>query len=174
MVHRELAEEYPAEQLPIRWAHERGVAQQAAALGARLGGDGEVLVAAAWLHDIGYSPELVDTRFHPLDGARFLRRKGIDERVVRLVAHHTAAMLEAGERGLAGVLIGEFELEESPTADLLWYCDLTTGPRGQRLTVVERLAEIKARYGPEHPVTRFIMRAEPELLAVAERVEGGQ
>ena len=27
------------------------------------------LVAAAWLHDIGYAPGLVQTGFHPLDGA---------------------------------------------------------------------------------------------------------
>ncbi len=31
------------------------------------------LVAAAYLHDIGYAPELAITGFHPLDGARHLR-----------------------------------------------------------------------------------------------------
>jgi HD superfamily phosphodiesterase len=35
--------------------------------------DGELLVGAALLHDIGYAPELVGTGFHPLDGARCLR-----------------------------------------------------------------------------------------------------
>ena len=38
------------------------------------------LVAAAWLHDIGYAPELVETGFHPLDGARYLRREGLMNR----------------------------------------------------------------------------------------------
>lgn len=28
------------------------------------------LVVAAWLHDIGYAPEIGHTLFHPLDGAR--------------------------------------------------------------------------------------------------------
>jgi hypothetical protein len=30
------------------------------------------LVAAAWLHDIGYAPELAKTGFHPLDGSAAL------------------------------------------------------------------------------------------------------
>ncbi|WP_394378549.1 hypothetical protein [Saccharopolyspora spinosa] len=33
----------------------------------------DTLVAAAWLHDIGYSPEIGHTHFHPLDGARWLQ-----------------------------------------------------------------------------------------------------
>ena len=28
---------------------------------------------AAWLHDVGYAPSLVETGLHALDGARFLR-----------------------------------------------------------------------------------------------------
>lgn len=35
--------------------------------------DGETLIAAAFLHDIGYGPELAVTSFHPLDGGRFVR-----------------------------------------------------------------------------------------------------
>ncbi|MFF0177015.1 DNA methyltransferase family protein [Micromonospora profundi] len=31
---------------------------------------------AAWLHDIGYAPEIVDTGFHALDGGRWLLREG--------------------------------------------------------------------------------------------------
>jgi hypothetical protein len=30
--------------------------------------DRPVLIAAAWLHDIGYAPGLPETGFHPLDG----------------------------------------------------------------------------------------------------------
>ena len=36
----------------------------------------EELIAAAWLHDIGYGSLLRDTGFHPIDGAQYLRRKG--------------------------------------------------------------------------------------------------
>jgi hypothetical protein len=28
-------------------------------------GDGRLLCATAWLHDVGYAPELVATTFHP-------------------------------------------------------------------------------------------------------------
>lgn len=42
--------------------------------------DRDLLVAAAWLHDIGYAPELRDTGFHPLDGARHLEALGAPAR----------------------------------------------------------------------------------------------
>ncbi|MFD6223383.1 HD domain-containing protein [Nocardia asteroides] len=38
--------------------------------------DPEMLVAAAWLHDIGYGADLATTGFHPVDGAEFLRAQG--------------------------------------------------------------------------------------------------
>jgi HD-GYP domain-containing protein (c-di-GMP phosphodiesterase class II) len=52
--------------LPRRWAHVQGVAARARTLAPILGEDADLLEAAAWLHDIGYSPELVETGFHPL------------------------------------------------------------------------------------------------------------
>ncbi len=52
----------------------------------------------------------LSTGFHPLDGARYLRDvQHADGTVCRLVAHHTGAMIEADERGLADVLASEFE-----------------------------------------------------------------
>lgn len=158
--------------LPRRWRHVQAVATKAEeAVGAVPATDQEILVASAWLHDVGYSPGLVDTRFHSLDGARWLRRQQIDKRVSALVAHHSCAWLEAEERGLDRVLEAEFEREESPVSDALCYADMTTGPDGQSLEVLERLAEIRARYGPGHLVTRFITRAEPEIVAAVRRTE---
>jgi putative nucleotidyltransferase with HDIG domain len=55
------------------------------------------------LHDIGYAPSLVATGFHPVDGARFLRAQGTPEVVVSLVAHHSGAVFEAEQRGLAAL-----------------------------------------------------------------------
>ena len=75
---RDLAERYLADVLPRRWMHVRSVARRARWVAARLSLSAD-LVAAAWLHDIGYAPELVETGFHPLDGARYLRRVGVDE-----------------------------------------------------------------------------------------------
>lgn len=46
----------------------------------------DCLVAAAWLHDIGYAPSVRQTGFHPLDGAMFARSAGFGELVASLVA----------------------------------------------------------------------------------------
>jgi len=59
-------------EIPVRWAHTKRVAAQARLLTPILGTDADLLEAAAWLHDIGYSPDLAVTGFHPLDGARYL------------------------------------------------------------------------------------------------------
>ena len=151
--------------------HVRGVAGQAERVAAVVGADGDLLVAAAWLHDIGYGPELAKVGFHPLDGARFLRRQGADERLCGLVAHHSCAVIEAEMRGLVEELLAEFPHEESAVSDALAYCDLTTGPDGQRLTVEERLVEIISRYGPESLVGRFIDQARPEMIGAVRRTE---
>jgi HD superfamily phosphodiesterase len=61
--------------------------------------DRPYLIAAAWLHDIGYAPPLNRLGFHPVDGARYVREQG-QERLASLVAYHSGARLEAEERGL--------------------------------------------------------------------------
>ncbi|MEV1023530.1 HD domain-containing protein [Streptomyces sp. NPDC050264] len=168
-----LSESLLSDPLPRRWAHSLGVAKRARSLGPILGSDAELLEAAAVLHDIGYSPAIATTGFHPLDGARFLRgQEGSDERVVRLVAHHSCALLEAEERGLRAELEGEFDLERADLVDALIFCDMTTTPDGRQTTPTARLDEIVQRYGPDTIVGRFIQRAAPEIHAAAERVEG--
>src|SRR5277367_6204186 len=52
------------EGLPRRWAHVQGVAARARGLAAVLGADADLLEAAAWLHDIGYAPDLNVTGLH--------------------------------------------------------------------------------------------------------------
>ncbi len=62
-----------------RWDHVVGVAAAARAVVEVVPAeDLDLLVAAAWLHDIGYSPAIAGTGFHPLDGARHLRSLGGD------------------------------------------------------------------------------------------------
>jgi putative nucleotidyltransferase with HDIG domain len=96
--------------LPRRWAHVQGVAARARILALVLGADADLLEAAAWLHDIGYAPDLAVTGLHALDGARYLRdARHADTMLCRLVAHHSCAIIEADERGLADVLSLEFE-----------------------------------------------------------------
>jgi putative nucleotidyltransferase with HDIG domain len=167
---REMARSVLAEVLPRRWVHVQGVAGKAERLATSLALDGEVLVSAAWLHDIGYAPEVAETGFHPLDGARHLAGLGAPGRVVNLVARHSNAILEAELRGLGG-LVAVFPDEGGALRDALWYCDLTTSPDGQPVSAPDRIAEIKERYGPGHIVTRFITDGAPELLAAIERTE---
>lgn len=159
-----LAERLLAEPLPHRWSHTQGVADKAESVADIVGEDADRLVCAAWLHDIGYAPAVVDTGFHPLDGARYLRDTvGADERLCRLVAHHTYATIEAGKRGLAGELAAEFPPVEGLLADALTYCDMTTSPDGTPVEVEERLAEIVARYGHGDPVAEAIEEARPGI-----------
>ncbi|WP_308495171.1 HD domain-containing protein [Micromonospora purpureochromogenes] len=169
----QVAERQLAAVLPRRWRHVRAVAAKAQGLAhLALTGDSDLLIAAAWLHDIGYAPGVVRTGFHALDGARWLLRQGYEPRLAGLVANHSCASYEAAERGLADVLAAEFPLEVSPTSDALWYADMTTGPDGQDLSVEERLAEIRRRYGPDDLVTRFWSKAEAPLLIAVRRVHG--
>ncbi len=169
---RDIARTLLESPLPRRWSHVQAVAARADRISAAVPvEDRDVLVASAWLHDIGYSPGLVDTGFHPLDGGRWLRRERFDERIAALVAHHSCAWLEAEERGLGEVLAAEFPREQTAVTDALCCSDMTTGPDGQEFEVLDRLAEIRSRYGPEHLVTRFIDRAEPEIVAAVQRTE---
>ncbi|MCC8335227.1 HD domain-containing protein [Streptomyces sp. R1] len=169
----QVAETELAEVLPRRWAHSQGVAARAEGIGRLLGQDVNLLAAAAILHDVGYAPRLAVTGFHPLDGARFLRDgHGADERLTRLVANHSLALLEADERGLAEELAREFPLLGDPLlVDALVYCDMTTTPDGDRTTARERVAEIVGRYGADSVVGRFIRRAAPEIFSSVERIE---
>ena len=166
---QETAQGLLAEALPRRWMHVQGVAGQASRVAASLA-LGEVLVAAAWLHDIGYAPGVADTGFHPLDGARHLVGLGAPVRIVNLVARHSYAILEAELRGL-GPQVGAFPDEGGVLRDALWYCDLTTSPDGELVAAGDRMAEIRQRYGPGHIVTRFIDEGASELLAAVERTE---
>lgn len=167
----ELARKFLEIPLPRRWAHVQGVAGRAQFLAPILGGDAELIEAAAWLHDIGYSPELAVTGFHPLDGARYLwDEHGADSVLCRLVANHSCAVIEAEERGLDRELSAEFPVPDQRLGDALTYCDMTTSPTGFPVSVGDRLAEIRRRYGPSDVVTSFVQTAEPDLLASVARV----
>ena len=160
-----LARTLLADALPRRWAHVQGVAARARSLAAAVGADAGLLEAAAWLHDIGYLPELAATGLHGLDGARYLRNvQHAEPLLCRLVAHHSCAVIEAEERGLAHVLTREFASPPRPLADALTFCDMTTSPDGDHVHVNHRLAEIHDRYGTSHLVSRSIRRATPLIL----------
>jgi putative nucleotidyltransferase with HDIG domain len=158
------------ERVGTRRSHCSAVARRAAAIAPAVApADQSLLVAAAYLHDVGHAAELTTTGFHPLDGALWLRERGL-ERLASLVAHHTAAIFEARERGLDEAL-RVFANENSAVSDALAYCDLTTGPAGEPVSVAQRLAEIEARYGEESVVVRALEQASVSLSGMIERTE---
>ena len=164
-----LARQLLADSLPRRWQHVQGVGGEAVRVAKALGLADGALVAAAWLHDIGYGPDVADTGFHPLDGARFLRGVGAGERVARLVAHHSCAIYEARVRGLERDLLAEFEPEESITYDALVFCDMAIGPDGQAMSYEDRVREVYQRYG-EGDIAHALRMAEPCLKAAVDRI----
>lgn len=113
--------------LGSRCAHFEAVALRAREIAVAVSADDrELLVAAAYLHDVGYAPELVVHGFHPLDGAVWLRQQGLERRA-GLVAYHTGARFQAEAHGLAD-RIAAFRDEASAVSAALAYSDLTTGP----------------------------------------------
>jgi hypothetical protein len=73
------------EDIPERQHHCAGVAARAQTLAVKVPqASAAELVAAAWLHDIGYGSLLRDTGFHPIDGAQYLRGEAGSRRFTTL------------------------------------------------------------------------------------------
>jgi hypothetical protein len=135
-----------------------------------LGEQADVVEAAAWLHDIGYSPAIAELGFHPLDGARYLRDSThADEMICRLVAHHTGAEIEADERDLPKYA-DEFPRPDDVLLSALTYCDMTSAADGEPTDVDQRLAEIFTRYPEGHVVHRAITKSAPGLRAATHEI----
>ena len=126
--------------------HASRTARRAAELAQRIPGTRATdVMAAAWLHDIGYATPLRRTGFHPLDGALFLMGEDWPERIVRLVAHHSLAALEAPFYGV-GHHLGVIEVVTGIDADILTSADLSAGvgkpvPTAQSRLEAMRLAD---------------------------------
>jgi putative nucleotidyltransferase with HDIG domain len=164
-----IAHQCLAEHLPQRWAHTKMVAAEASRLARILEpGVADILVAAAWLHDIGYAhPE---TGFHPIDGARYAQRAGFPSLIVELIAYHTGAEFEAAERGLDNELAA-YARPAPRWLSILSCADLCTGPHGEVVAPVDRIAEILERYPVDHPVHRAVSRSGDQLHADAIAIE---
>ncbi|GAA3554256.1 HDIG domain-containing protein [Amycolatopsis ultiminotia] len=167
---REISERF-VKPLGRRWDHVQAVAGRAHELDHAVSeGERPALIAAAWLHDIGYAPAIGHTHFHPLDGARYLKAEGWPEVVVNLVAHHSGARFEAEQRGMSEQL-AEFPFEDNALLDALVAADLTTGPGGERVSYDERISEILSRYPVSDPVHQTWLIAGPVIRAAIERTE---
>lgn len=139
---RALAEEFLASDEGLL-AHSRRAAEQAARACARLGRtDADDIVAAAWLHDIGRAPQLKQTAFHPVDGALALIRREWPERVIRLVAHHSLAVVEAPYYGVAHHL-GVIDAVPGEPSDIVIFADMTSGDQGAPVAPSDRVAAMR-------------------------------
>jgi hypothetical protein len=154
-----------------RWAHTQGVARRAeSVVGAVRPADRPILVAAAWLHDIGYAPGIRRTGFHPLDGALHLREQQWQPSIVGLVAHHSGARYVAEAWGLGG-LLRSFDDVDDALADALTYADQTIGPDGEPMDVEDRLEDMLRRHGADSPNARAHARRAPAVRAAVRRTE---
>jgi len=135
---KDLAKSFLEEELPKRWRHTCGVARQMVSISDKLPltkEEKEILVDSAWLHDIGYSKELVISQgikynWHPLVGASFLVNLYLPE-VVSLVAWHTSAEEEAGILGMS-VELSFYPKPKAILLKALTYADFTTSPGERR------------------------------------------
>ena len=165
---RELARSLLADNLPRRWDHVQGVASRAELFSHSRQAD--LIKSAAYLHDIGYAAAVFDTGFHPLDGARYLRRLGCDEAVVNLVANHSGAA-----RIAHGIERGEQLQNEFPKVELLphrelYFCDLTTSLDGKLVTADERLADVRFRHQNNPSMLQYLDANELEIRAMVAEI----
>jgi putative nucleotidyltransferase with HDIG domain len=155
---------------PERLRHSAAVAARAHSLADAVPDDQrDLLVAAAWLHDVGYAEALRDTGFHPLDGARFLRSARWESRVCDLVAHHSGSRFLALLRGLESQL-AEFDWAQDPVSDALTIADQTVGPNGRPLSLEDRMQDMLDRHGPDSPNARAHPQRRAYFRAAFERV----
>lgn len=154
-----------------RLAHVLTVVRQATTVASTVDAvDRDILIAAAWLHDIGYIPALLSSGFHPLDGARYLEHHDWPGEVCDLVAHHSGARFTAELCGFRDEL-RHFGFTENAISDALTVADQTSGPRGQLMTVDERLREMLERQGPESPNARAHTRRANYIRGAMTRVD---
>lgn len=157
-----------------RWQHTQGVAARAtSAASAVAESDRSILIASAYLHDIGYAEPLRRSGFHPLDGARFLQQRGWPVVVVGLVAHHSGARFVAAVRGLSSEAadFDDVRYVSGALADALTYADQTTAPDGTAVDLETRMVEMLRRHGPDSPNARCHHLRAPVLRAAVAATE---
>jgi hypothetical protein len=157
-----------------RWQHTQGVAARAGQASAAIPEPlRPVLVAAAWLHDIGYAEPLRRSGFDALDGARYLQEHGWDPEVAGLVAHPSGAALVAHALDLEDEM-RRFPASAhavGPVADALTYADQTTAPDGRPVDVEDRMADMLRRHGPDSPNARCHLPRAALLRGAVRRTE---
>jgi hypothetical protein len=121
----------------------------------------EIIKLAGLLHDIGKFPSLEKSGFHPLDGANWLISQDCF-RLAKLVGHHSGAQFYANVSGLEL----PWQREESLTADVLDWVDMTTLPNGIVVTLEECRQDIRNRFDRNHPAVQSMEMAWQDMYRI--------
>lgn len=111
--------------LPARWAHVRAVGELAEDL-VRDGVIEPQLAAAAWLHDIGYAPDLAATGFHPPRRREVPQRAGSPDRGGRVVEGAIVRTLLLQMELAADAWARRIAEEADPQEYAQWRCQAAT------------------------------------------------
>ncbi|NOZ83151.1 MAG: TIGR00295 family protein [Euryarchaeota archaeon] len=134
--------------------HCLAVAELVEELGQRISGlNLELALAGALLHDIGRS--VTHSPAHGYEGAKLLRRLGVDERIARIAERHVGAGIAADEAPALGLPPRDF-LPETREEKLVAYADnLIMGTK--RVNFERSLERFRSELGEEHPsISRFL------------------
>jgi putative nucleotidyltransferase with HDIG domain len=173
---KKLAEFLPSEEK--RYHHILGVVRHMQTILPRLELEQEtkeLLIQAAYLHDVGYSKQLNQYNFHPLDGAVFAQQAGFPKPVIAAVLFHSEAIETVRENRndlLPIYSLNQKLLDEQDRLfiDLVTYCDVQTSPKGEKVSLDERVQDVVERYGENHPVSQMMIFCKPKYKETIERI----
>lgn len=135
-----------------RKQHMKGVASAMRKLATSYGWDDEAIRDAetlGLLHDIGYAFADTDPRRHEENGGEFLQMNGYEH--WQEVRWHG---LPSNERSY-----------DSQLLLMLNYCDMTTSPAGETMTMDERVQDISDRYGGTSLITLRAIQMQKEIAS---------
>ena len=150
-----------------RLAHILRVMKTAQELEARRPFGGRLVMAAAY-HDIGYAEALIVTGYHPIDSALMARRDGLDAEITDAVLHHSGAWALAQRRQaeLARYYGPACRMMHSTLSRALTFCDTHSGPRGERFSLAERLADIRIRHAKDANLLAALSDSQQDLQSI--------
>lgn len=151
-----------------RLAHILGVKQTARDIEARRSFGGRLVTAAAY-HDIGYAEPLILTGYHPIDGALVARSDTLDTEIVDAVLHHSGArrLAQRSRPDLMAHYGPVCRMMHTTLSRALTFCDTHSGPRGERFSLAERLAEIRIRHAANTDLLAALDESQPEFQAIS-------